>query len=170
MPMDPLSHLAIVLRNGRRKHFMRHAWLAIPLLLASSANAAEVGQCNDLDRIGNMVGQTRSFAEGKIRIAHVDTDGEPVCCSTHLLVFIPDPEIGSQCFAVSQRAAKGSAAALGFSFIDFGRIKGAYDPQRGLLLTMPYALYDNETGGRGRMGTASVRIDLRGKGSVRIEQ
>jgi hypothetical protein len=58
----------------------------------------------------------------------------------------------------------------GVSFIDFGRIKGAYDPQRGLLLTMPYALYDNETGGRGRMGTASVRIDLRGKGSVRIEQ
>lgn len=149
---------------------MRHAWLAVPLLLASSANAAEVGPCNDLDRISNLVGQTKSFAEGKIRIAHVDTDGEPVCCSAHLLVFIPSPDIGSQCFAVSQKAAKGAAAALGFNSIDFGRIKGAYDPQRGLLLTVPYALYDNETGGRGQMGSASVRIDLRGNGSVRIER
>jgi hypothetical protein len=65
-------------------------------VLGSAAEAAEVG-CKDLDR-SILVGQTKSYSGGKIKIAHVDTDGEPVCCSSHLLVFIPDPEIGSQCF------------------------------------------------------------------------
>jgi hypothetical protein len=86
---------------------MRYAW-AVLLALGSVAKAAEVGPCNDLDRISHLVGQTKSYSEGKIKVAHVDTDGEPVCCSSHLLVFIPSPEIGSQCFAVSQKAASGS--------------------------------------------------------------
>jgi hypothetical protein len=85
---------------------MRYVW-ALLVVLGSAAEAAEVGACNDLDRISYLLGQTKSYSEGKIRIAHVDTDGEPVCCSSHLLVFIPSPEIGSQCFAVSQKAAKG---------------------------------------------------------------
>ena len=88
---------------------MRYLWVVF-IVLASAAGAAEVGPCNDLDRISSLVGQTRSFSEGKIKIAHVDTDGEPVCCSSHLLVFIPSPEIGSQCFAVNQVAAKADAS------------------------------------------------------------
>src|SRR5215831_18750480 len=71
------------------KAHMKHAsallW-SIPVVLASVAQAAEIGPCNDLDRISFLVGQTRSYAEGKIRIAQVDTDGEPVCCSSHLLI------------------------------------------------------------------------------------
>ena len=99
----------------------------------------------------------------------MDTDGEPVCCSSHLLVFIPSPEIGSQCFAVSQKAANGSESPRGFSSIEFNRIKASYDPQRGLLLNVPYTLY-NPQGGRGKPGTAMVRINLADKGSVRIER
>jgi hypothetical protein len=147
---------------------MKHVWAALAVL-GSAAQAAEVGPCNDLDRISNLVGQTKSFAEGKIRIAHVDTDGEPVCCSSHLLVFIPSPEIGSQCFAVSQKAAKDSDSPLGFNNIEFSRIKAAYDPQRGLLLNVPYTLY-NPQGGRGKPGSANVRVDLSGPGAVRIER
>src|SRR5436189_255028 len=120
---------------------MKYVWAALAVL-GSAAHAAEVGPCNDLDRISNLVGQTKSFADGKIRIAHVDTDGEPVCCSSHLLVFIPSPEIGSQCFAVSQQAAKDSGSPMGFNNIEFSRIKAAYDPQRGLLLNVPYTLYN----------------------------
>jgi hypothetical protein len=147
---------------------MRYA-CALLVVLGSTAGAAEVGPCNELDRIGNLVGETRSYSDGKIRIAHVDTDGEPVCCSSHLLVFIPAPEIGSQCFAVSQKAAKGSESPRGFSNIEFNRIKASYDPRRGLLLDVPYTLY-NPDGGRGKPGSTKVRVDLRGKGSVRIEQ
>jgi hypothetical protein len=146
---------------------MRYLW-AVIVVLGSAAEAAEVGACNDLDRISYLVGQTKSYAEGKIRIAHVDTDGEPVCCSSHLLVFIPSPEIGSQCFAVSEKAAKGSESARGFSSIEFNRIKASYDPRRGLLLNVPYTLY-NPDGGRGKAGSTNVRVTLGDKGSVRIE-
>ena len=144
---------------------MRYA-AAVLVALGSAAEAAEVGPCNDLDRISNLVGQTKSYSEGKIRIAHVDTDGEPVCCSSHLLVLIPSPEIGSQCFAVSQKAAKGSESQLGFNSIEFSRIKASYDPQRGLLLNVPYTLYND--GARGKPGSTNVRVNL-DKGSVRIE-
>jgi hypothetical protein len=132
---------------------MRYVW-AVLVVLGSAANAAEVGPCNDLDRISNLVGQTKSYSEGKIRIAHVDNEGEPVCCSSHLLVFIPSPEIGSQCFAVSQKAVSGSESPRGFSSIEFNQIKASYDPQRGLLLNVPYTLYNPE-GGRGNRASQS---------------
>src|SRR5216684_622046 len=146
---------------------MRYVW-AFLVVVGSAAGAAEVGPCNDLDRISNLVVQTKSYSEGKVRIAHVDTDGEPVCCSSHLLVFIPGPDIGSQCFAVSQKAANGSESQLGFNNIEFNRIKASYDAQRGLLLNVPYTLYDPQ-GGQGKPGIANVRVNLGDKGSVRIE-
>jgi hypothetical protein len=136
-------------------------------VLGLAAEAAELGPCNDLDRISILVGQTKSYSGGKIRIAHVDTDGEPVCCSAHLLVFIPNPEIGSQCFAVSQRAAKDSEGPLGFNSVEFNRIKVFHGRDHGLLLKVPYTLYG--TGGGRKPGSANVRVDLRGTGSVRIE-
>src|SRR5262245_9851106 len=146
---------------------MRYAW-AVLLALGSAADAAEVGSCNDLDRVSYLVGQTRAYSEGKIRVAHVDTDGEPVCCSSHLLVIIPAPELGSQCFAVSQKAASSASSARGFSNIELNKLKASYDAQRGLLLSVPYTLYND--GGPGRPGTANVRVNLSGKGSVRIER
>jgi hypothetical protein len=146
---------------------MRYVW-AVLVVLRSAAEAAEVGPCNDLDRISNLVGQTKSYSEGKIRIAHVNTDGEPVCCSSHLLVFIPNREIGSQCFALSQKAAEGSKGQLGFNSIEFNRIVSSYDPHRGLLLNVPYTLYSPDDG-RGKAGSVKLRVDLRDKGSVKVE-
>jgi hypothetical protein len=146
---------------------MRYAFVAL-VVLASAAGAAEVGPCNDLDRISNLVGQTKSYSQGKIRIAHVDTDGEPVCCSEHLLVFIPSPDIGSQCFAVSQTAAKGDDSPRGFNSIEFNRIKSSYNPKRGLLLEVPYTLYND--GNRGKPGATKVRVNLTGDGTVTIER
>jgi hypothetical protein len=146
---------------------MRYVWAAL-IVLRSVAEAAELGPCNDLDRISNLVGQTKSYTEGKIRIAHVDTDGEPVCCSSHLLVFIPSREIGSQCFALSQKAAKGSEGQLGFYSIEFNRIAASYEPHRGLLLKVPYRLYSPDRG-RGKRGRVNLRVDLRTEGSVKIE-
>jgi hypothetical protein len=150
------------------KHALAVLWTVL-VVLGSLAQAAEVGPCNDLDRVSLLVGQTRSYAEGKIRIAHVDTDGEPVCCSSHLLVFIPSPEIGSECFAVSQKAASDAESARGFSNIEFNRIKASYDAQRGLLLNVPYTLYGGQ-GGKGKPGSVNVRVNLSDKGSVKIER
>jgi hypothetical protein len=147
-------------------HRTRWAW-ALLAVLGSAAEAAEVGPCKELDRISILVGQTKSYSGGKVRIAHVDTEGEPVCCSSHLLVFIPDSEIGSQCFALSQRAAKDSEGAVGFNSVAFNRIKASHGRDHGLLLNVPYTLYTSDGGHKG--GSAKVRVDLRGKGSVAIE-
>ena len=147
---------------------MRYLWAMLVIFTSAAAGAAEVGPCNDLDRISFLVGQTKSYSEGKIRIAQVDTDGEPVCCSSHLLVFIPSTEIGSQCFALSQEAAKGDNSPRGFNNVEFSKIKAANDPNRGLLLSVPYTLYND--GGRGKPGSAKVRVDLSGNGSVKIER
>jgi len=149
-------------------------WLSIAcafvLTAAMPVAAAEIGECNNLDSVSWLVGQTKSFAQGKIKIAHIDTDGEPVCCSSHLIVIIPAPELGSQCFALSQTAAKKEdESARGFADIGFDKITASYDPARGLLLTVPYTLYDSEGSGKGKPGTARVRVDLRGDGSVKIE-
>jgi hypothetical protein len=140
---------------------------AMFVVVTSAATAAEVGPCGDLDRISNLVGQTRSYAKGDIRIAHVDTGGEPVCCSSHLLVLIPSDEIGTQCFAVSQKAATADASARGFSNIDLSRIKASYDAKRGLLLTVPYTLY-NLDDRRGTPGSTNVRVSV-SRGNVTIE-
>jgi hypothetical protein len=146
---------------------MRYLW-AVLIILTSAVRAAEVGPCNDLDRISYLVDQTKSYSNGKITIAHVDTYGEPACCSEHLLVLIPSPEIGSQCFAISQKAATDSEGPKGFNSIEFRRIRTSYDPNLGLLLNVPYTLY-NPDGRRGTPGRTNVRVDLRDKGSVRIE-
>jgi hypothetical protein len=147
---------------------MRYLAAAL-IMLASAAGAAEVGPCNSLDRISNLIGQTKSYSDGKIRIAHVDTDGEPVCCSSHLIVIIHAPDLGSQCFAVSQAAAKGEDDhPRGFSNIEFSRIKSSYDPMRGLLLDVPYTLYND--GKKGKPGSTRVRVNLTGSGSVTIER
>jgi hypothetical protein len=150
---------------------MKHSWLFLVAATAfvSGAEAVEVGPCNELDRVSLLVGQTRSFSDGKIKIAHVDTGGEPVCCSSHLLVFIPGPDTGNQCFAVSQKAEKDDHSALGFSNLDLGRVRTSYDRQRGLVLTVPYTLYDLDDR-RGKPGAVRLRVDLRDAGSVVIER
>lgn len=135
----------------------------------AAASAAEIGQCNGLDRVSFLVGQTRSFSGGKIKIAHIDTDGEPVCCSSHLVVIIPADPTGSQCFALSEKAATDAEGSpRGFSSIAFNKISAAYDSSRGLLLTVPYTLYND--GKPGRPGSAKVRVNLRADGAVAIER
>jgi hypothetical protein len=145
--------------------------LAPVALLASAAAAAEVGPCGELNRIDNLIGQVKAFDKGQIRVAAVDTGGEPVCCAAHLLVFILGADPGViQCFAVSDAREPGSANARGFHRIDPDRIAGALDSRRGLLLTVRFVRYDSDHGRPGKAGTLRVRIDLSGGGSVRIER
>jgi hypothetical protein len=145
-----------------------HLLWTVLLVLSTPAVAAEVGECDTLDRVSFLVGQTKSYSGGKITTAHVDTDGEPVCCSAHLLVIIPAPELGTQCFAVSDKAGGKDGSARGFNSVAFDKIKASYDSQRGLLLTVPYTLYND--GRTGHPGLTKVRVDLRGEDSVKIER
>jgi hypothetical protein len=63
-----------------------------------SANAASVKDCGDdfKANIQNLAEpwekNTKTFLNGSVRIALVDTGGEPVCCSMHLLVLAEAPE------------------------------------------------------------------------------
>jgi hypothetical protein len=110
---------------------------------------------------------TWTYANGAIRIALLDTSGEPVCCPTHLLILSPSAaEEGlayRQCHVVSD-----TADGRGFSDIDFEGITASYDAARGLQLAVPFWRY---TDGRdqGMPGSFSVWIN-QSSGTVTLDQ
>lgn len=86
---------------------------------------------------------TRSYANGAVRVAVLDTL-EPAAAAVHLLILSPpDDEIGNrQCRIVSLDGT------LGFNDLNINDITARYDAERGLVLALPAALYDPETSGR----------------------
>jgi hypothetical protein len=136
-------------------------------LSVSPALAVQVRECDETASVLALAEpwekNTRSFYNGQVRVALIDTGGEPVCCSMHLLILMPDrqDELGGRlCRLVSDKET------LGFEAIDFARLKTRYDAGRGLLLTFPYQLYVD--GIRHRGGTARVRLNIE-QGSVQVE-
>jgi hypothetical protein len=102
---------------------------------------------------------SRTYANGAIRLALLDTGGEPGCCAAHLLVLSPaggrdEPEYRA-CHVVSAQPG------LGFYSIDVPGIAASYDPTRGLALDVPVRHWDQsvETGGAGTLGRFLLRID-----------
>ncbi|MGE3992154.1 hypothetical protein, partial [Pseudorhodoplanes sp.] len=83
--IDANRTVAASLAKARR---MASACVALALLAPAVTRAAELGECGELNRIENLVDPVKSYADGRIRLAHVSTGGEPVCCSSHLLVLI----------------------------------------------------------------------------------
>ena len=83
---------------------------------------------------------TRTYANGTIRILHLDTGGEPACCSSYMAILAPDPvnELGDrQCKLLAD-----THSGLGFMAIELQDIQSSYDPAQGLLLRVPVrALY-----------------------------
>ncbi|MCL4675225.1 MAG: hypothetical protein KJZ59_04180 [Pararhodobacter sp.] len=79
---------------------------------------------------------TRSFANGAIRVAWLDTGGEPVCCSSHLLILSPSGD-GSDGPAYRQCLVASAQPGSGFHSVDVPGITASYDPARGLLLSVP---------------------------------
>jgi len=109
---------------------------------------------------------SRTFANGAIRIALLDTAGEPVCCPIHLLILSPSAEEegpeSRQCHVVSD-----TADGLGFNEIDFAGIAASYDPALGLRLDVPVWRYTDGLD-RGRPGRLAVRIN-QATGAVTLE-
>ena len=116
--------------------------LAATAALAPNALAVNVRNCDETASVQTLAEpwerNTRAFYKGEVRVALLDTGGEPVCCSTHLLILVPDKssEMGDRtCHIVSDHAS------MGFSGIDFAHLTAKYQEGKGLLLTFPYTLY-----------------------------
>lgn len=149
--------------------------LATTTAMVSSYSVARetIAQCDWAANLRNIVEpwdkHTRTFANGKIRIAHVDTGGEPVCCSSYLAILAPtNPEeeelTGRQCALLTD-----SDQTLGFSWIDFPAITASYDPGLGLLLSVPVERYDvNSNNGSTLPGIVNIRIN-QATGSITTE-
>ncbi|MBI1210488.1 MAG: hypothetical protein GC190_03420 [Alphaproteobacteria bacterium] len=143
-----------------KPHVLAATLLVACTALASPANAVNVRDCDETASIRTLAEpwekNTRTFYNGDVRVALLDTGGEPVCCSVHLLILVPDKtsEMGDRtCHIVSDHES------MGFAGIDFARLTSKYDPGKGLLITFPYTLYVD--GVSDRPGTARVRINLK---------
>jgi hypothetical protein len=142
------------------------------LFIATPALAVSVSDCNDdvMANVRNVAEpwekNIRAFYNGSVRVALIDTGGEPVCCSVHLLVLAPSvPEVEGMdayrnCFMVHNEGE------MGFQSIDFARVSSRYDAGKGLLISFPYTLYNE--GNPGRQDTGRVRVNVQ-KGTVTAE-
>ena len=110
--------------------------LALALcLMAAPAAAQDVLPCDGFVASARNVlwsDPTRTFADGAVRFVHLDTGGEPVCCSSHLMVTYPSPEDpGDLCVLIS---AKGTQ---GWQSLSLARAKASYEPATGLTVRVP---------------------------------
>lgn len=86
----------------------------------------------------------KTFSNGNIRVFAMDTYGEPVCCSTHLVIYIPakDEPMSSRCFHVAS-----DADGMGFLSVDLNKAKATYDAKKGLTIQFPFSFYNDEGDG-----------------------
>jgi hypothetical protein len=143
------------------------AALGFTLAAALPAHAVQVRDCDELASAQALAEpwekNARVFYQGQVRVALIDTGGEPVCCSMHLLILAPDKndEMGGRLCRIV-----GDHDALGFAGIDFAKLTTRYDAGRGLLITFPYQLYVD--GLSHKSGVARVRVNLE-RASVSVE-
>jgi hypothetical protein len=143
--------------------------LATVATLAAPAHAAVVRDCDETAIASNIVEpwseNSRTFYNGHVRVAYLDTGGEPVCCSGHLLVTLPynenEPGGGQTCFIISDHDG------MGFMSIEFAKLATSYNSDKGLLVTFPYSLYID--GIQSKKGVAKFRVNI-AKHSVAIEK
>lgn len=106
-------------------------WLAALALLAAPVAAQEVLPCDNLALADAIVepweDHTRTFANGAVRVALLDTI-EPALGAFYLLVLSPPiDEVGArQCRVI------GFDGGMGFTTLDFASIGADYKPTRGL--------------------------------------
>jgi hypothetical protein len=148
---------------------MRPSVLAAALILAAPAAAQTLNDCDWVASPANLIepweANTRTFANGAIRIAALDTE-EPACCYAHLLILSPSGEVEGPGYRACHVLSDG-APGMGFSGIDLAGIAASYDPARGLRLDVPVFRYTDGTG-PGRPGRVAVRIN-QATGAVTLE-
>ena len=151
---------------------MKNLLLFASLILSSTpALAAQVGYCMGVEDFKQGHLATKKFANGKILVTSVDTDGEPVCCSHHMMIQVKTPQ-GLICFLVSQKMGDGKDVyPTGYAQIDFDQLNASYEEGKGLHLKVPVYTYDfdNKNGGNPvPAGTAHALVNQHSPVSVRI--
>lgn len=136
-------------------------------VLACGAVQAQVIKEEDPGKfsIAEIQGQYRSYSNDRIRVYHRDTNGEPVCCPSHLLVLLEnDPEHSGEwpwkCFQLS------NSSLNGFAWIHMEKIKSDYDPAKGLKLEVPVELYNPDGPEDNFQEKVILRINLKDRNVV----
>jgi hypothetical protein len=144
---------------------MMIAILAMLPMVAMASSGIDIQDCAKMGvGIDTLVSpaskNSRAFYNGAVQVYNVDVE-EPAARSAGLAIVMPFPAgdgPGASCTAVGL-----------FSGIDVTKAKSSYDETRGLLLTIPYGIYDPETGRTSPSSTpVKIRIN-RVKGSVTLE-
>ena len=114
---------------------------ALALLLPFAAAAQSVETCDWRASAANLAEpweeNTRTFANGAVRVALVDTL-EPAAGAYYVLVIAPPyDELGlPQCRLI------GYGGGMGFSGMTFDAMDSGYDPSVGLILSLPAQRYN----------------------------
>lgn len=132
------------------------------LALATPAAAPTVRACDGItENAQNIVepwaANSWAYYGGRVRVAVLDTGGEPACCSSHLLVMFEDPteQGGLVCRLVGYRGTSG------FAGIDPRSVRASYDARRGLLVSFGYTAFPPRgDGSRTVGGVGKVRVNL----------
>lgn len=125
------------------------------ILLASPGRAAEIRDCADVgvDLTTVVVPANANVAtiyEGQVALYNVDTI-EPACCSIGVAIVLPE--------APSELGTAKCVAVVGFREVDIVKAPRTYDPQLGMLITVPTAI-STADGGRAEGPTLRIRINL----------
>ncbi|WP_231704082.1 hypothetical protein [Cochlodiniinecator piscidefendens] len=126
---------------------MRMLFLAISGLIfcTTSLFAQSVEDCDWRARADAIMEpweeNTRTFSNGRVRIAALDTT-EPAAGALHVLVVSPPfDELGTrQCKVISLDGS------IGFAGLDFSTLNARYDPLTGLDFNLVVGLYDFDSG------------------------
>ena len=121
----------------------RSLFTTLAFLLPTAVSAQTVIDCQGWQSSAQNIVEpwtefSRTYANGDIRIALLDTV-EPAAGAFYLLVMSPPyDELGSRICAL---VAEGDGS-VGFSGIDFAAQEASYDPATGLTITLPIQRYD----------------------------
>lgn len=113
------------------------------LFLATSAAAQSANPCGWQASAQAIVepweDNTRLYANGKVRIAYIDTT-EPAAGAAYLLVLSPPfGETGErQCRVI------GASDRLGFAGLDFDQLQAGYDAAVGLVFALPVSTLEGD--------------------------
>jgi hypothetical protein len=122
---------------------MKILYAFILMLYANTAIAQAVVDCDWQVAMPSIVEpweeNSRVFANGKVRLTLVDAS-EPAAGSFHIVVLSPpEDEIGGrQCKVVS------ASEYVGFSYVDFKKLKAVYDARVGLVFVIPVRVYNGQ--------------------------
>jgi len=145
---------------------MRPFAVLLLLALPAPALAAELRDCDQAEigiaSVSPGPGNTniRHFYEGRVTMLLLDRE-EPACCAFGVAFLLPSGD------GREEPAFVQCQAVIGFAGLDVAGAHSAYDPARGLTLTIPAREYVPDTGGSREIAPLVVTIDM-GAGTIRI--